>query len=220
MRHPIATSALSLLVGANIVFAACETHSFTTCDDGIVHWFDPNNGQVCDPQDCGGGRAPPRTDVPGCPLYSGTLLSVPVSYLSCWTPSSAAQLTTPTAVSDVATTSEVIVTSAVSASDVQRTTEEPVSETRASGTESTIVSINPSTSVTSRPVTTSSSATSIKIPITSPATLSKSQSTHTASNVTSTSASTTTTSTSDAGNMMRGSLAAVVGAVIGAIAML
>jgi hypothetical protein len=31
---------------AKIVFAGCSTHSFTTCDDGIVHWFDPNTGEI------------------------------------------------------------------------------------------------------------------------------------------------------------------------------
>lgn len=35
-------------------------------------WYDPDTGEICEFLDCGGGRAPPKTTVPGCPLYSGT----------------------------------------------------------------------------------------------------------------------------------------------------
>ncbi|RYO80887.1 hypothetical protein DL766_010446 [Monosporascus sp. MC13-8B] len=76
-----------------VAFAGCTIHSFTTCDDGIVHWYDPNTGEVCDLLDCGGGRAPPKTNVPGCPLYKGTEVRT-TSYLSCWTPSGAEPSTT------------------------------------------------------------------------------------------------------------------------------
>ncbi|KAL7947724.1 hypothetical protein V8C42DRAFT_315401 [Trichoderma barbatum] len=218
MRQSLAISLFSLLAGANVAFAACETHSFTTCDDGIVHWFDPNNGQVCDPLDCGGGRAPPRTDVPGCPLYTGTLSVAGISILSCWKPSSAIQSATSTAVSETEPTSEAVTTSAASTSDAQRTTEQPASET--STGEPTTASAPSSSSVTSHPVTTSAS-TSIKVPITSPATLStKSQYTHAASNGTSISAPAATSSVPNAGNIMGDSLMAVVGAAIGVIAML
>ncbi|UKZ85574.1 uncharacterized protein TrAFT101_001429 [Trichoderma asperellum] len=43
-------------------------------------WYVPGTGELCDILDCGGGRAPPKTDVPGCPLYSGTATYSP-SYL-------------------------------------------------------------------------------------------------------------------------------------------
>ncbi|KFA61068.1 hypothetical protein S40285_06353 [Stachybotrys chlorohalonatus IBT 40285] len=36
-----------------------------------VHYV-PDTGEICAFLDCGGGRAPPKTDVPGCPLYEGT----------------------------------------------------------------------------------------------------------------------------------------------------
>ena len=66
-------SALPLLLTVKTAAAVgCAIHSFTTCDDGIVHWYDPDTGEVCDPHDCGGGRAPPKTDVPGCGNYKGT----------------------------------------------------------------------------------------------------------------------------------------------------
>lgn len=35
-------------------------------------WYVPDTGEICKVLDCGGGRAPPKTTVPGCPLYSGS----------------------------------------------------------------------------------------------------------------------------------------------------
>jgi hypothetical protein len=35
-------------------------------------WYDPDTREICELLDCGGGRAPPKTDVPGCGLYEGT----------------------------------------------------------------------------------------------------------------------------------------------------
>ncbi|TFB03239.1 hypothetical protein CCMA1212_004734 [Trichoderma ghanense] len=216
MRQYIGASLLSLLMGANLVLAACEHYSYTACDDGIVHWYDLNDGQICDPKNCGGGRAGPfRTDVPGCPRYSGTILSEPISYLSCFTPSNAVPVTTSTAAGGAETTADVVTTSAASTSDAGRTSQEPASET--SAVESTVAPGKPSTLVTT--AASSPASASTKTPITSPATLStKSQATHAASNTTSAAAS--TTSTTNAGNTMGASLLAVAGVAIGAFAML
>lgn len=35
-------------------------------------WYVPDSGEICELLDCGGGRAPPKTNVPGCFLYEGT----------------------------------------------------------------------------------------------------------------------------------------------------
>ncbi|KAF4461692.1 siderophore biosynthesis enzyme [Fusarium albosuccineum] len=35
-------------------------------------WYVPDSGELCEFLDCGGGRAPPKTTVPGCPSYEGT----------------------------------------------------------------------------------------------------------------------------------------------------
>ncbi|KAK8085175.1 siderophore biosynthesis enzyme [Apiospora hydei] len=35
-------------------------------------WYVPGTGEVCELLDCGGGRAPPKTNVPGCGNYKGT----------------------------------------------------------------------------------------------------------------------------------------------------
>ncbi|KAL7932664.1 hypothetical protein V8C35DRAFT_69870 [Trichoderma chlorosporum] len=52
-------------------------------------YYVPGTGELCDFLDCGGGRAPPKTDVPGCPLYSGTATYSP-SYLNLQTKAAAA----------------------------------------------------------------------------------------------------------------------------------
>jgi hypothetical protein len=35
-------------------------------------WYVPESGELCELLDCGGGRAPPKTTVPGCGSYEGT----------------------------------------------------------------------------------------------------------------------------------------------------
>ncbi|KAK0648171.1 hypothetical protein B0T16DRAFT_407820 [Cercophora newfieldiana] len=109
---PTLTQVLTLLALATPALSVCGIHSFTSCADGIVHWFDPLTGEICDPLDCGGGRAPPRT-VPGCPAYTGTeTRATSASYLSCWTPSGAT--TTPS----LATSTKVTSTGGVSSSSL------------------------------------------------------------------------------------------------------
>ncbi|KAM0207288.1 hypothetical protein ACHAPA_011473 [Fusarium lateritium] len=86
MYKPSLLSAIPLLMLAEEVLGfGCATHSYTTCEDKIVHWFDPDDGMICDPLDCGGGRAPPKHG-PGCDGYTGTETRG-TSYLSCWKPS-------------------------------------------------------------------------------------------------------------------------------------
>ncbi|EWG41780.1 hypothetical protein FVEG_03804 [Fusarium verticillioides 7600] len=41
-------------------------------------WYVPDTGELCDFLDCGGGRAPPKTTVPGCPGYVGTATYSPL----------------------------------------------------------------------------------------------------------------------------------------------
>ncbi|KAL2755422.1 hypothetical protein ACRALDRAFT_1064454 [Sodiomyces alcalophilus JCM 7366] len=87
---------LSLLVLARLASADCTNLGFTACDDNIVHRYNQDTGEVCDMLDCGGGRAPPKTNVPGCPWYTGTEEYVPTtSYLSCFTAANAVEVTTP-----------------------------------------------------------------------------------------------------------------------------
>lgn len=50
----------------------CTSTSVSSPAGASIAWYVPETGEVCDFLDCGGGRAPPKTTVPGCPLYSGT----------------------------------------------------------------------------------------------------------------------------------------------------
>ncbi|ETS84471.1 hypothetical protein PFICI_02496 [Pestalotiopsis fici W106-1] len=81
------TLTVLLLVAARSVYAeGCATHTYGSCADGIVHWYDPDDGQICDPLDCGGGRAPVKTTVPCCAAYVGTAsCNTEPSYMPCFT---------------------------------------------------------------------------------------------------------------------------------------
>ncbi|KAJ4356518.1 uncharacterized protein N0V89_004552 [Didymosphaeria variabile] len=48
----------------------------------MIYW-DPTNGEICSFLDCGGGRAPPKTTVAGCPGYAGSATYSP-DYLPGW----------------------------------------------------------------------------------------------------------------------------------------
>ncbi|KAG8164424.1 hypothetical protein KVR01_006342 [Diaporthe batatas] len=46
-------------------------HGYGNVYPSVVYYV-PDTLEICAAPDCGGGRAPPKTGVPGCPLYSGT----------------------------------------------------------------------------------------------------------------------------------------------------
>ncbi|KAK6834446.1 hypothetical protein PG987_009140 [Apiospora arundinis] len=106
--------ALAYLAGS--ASAVCHNISFTTCEDGIVHHYDTETGEICDARPCGGGRAPLRTDVPGCPAYKGTSTwPTSASYLSCWkgkssslVPASATGATTTAATATPPTSTQIL----------------------------------------------------------------------------------------------------------------
>ncbi|RYP44343.1 hypothetical protein DL768_009180 [Monosporascus sp. mg162] len=179
------------------------THSFTTCDDGIVHWYDPNTGEVCDPLDCGGGRAPPKTNVPGCPLYTGTAVRT-TSYLSCWTPSGS-QLST-TAVGSPAGSSTDLVgaetTSALPTTISALLTTMSALPTTTSALLSTQVTVGSSTPATTVPASLLTTVPpAVNDTLTTSSTVAQS------------------TPTGNAGFYLRGSLKVVGGAAIGVIAL-
>lgn len=97
---------LGLLALATPVLSVCTgEYTYSFCEpDRIVRYFDPNNGELCGGLDCGGGRAPFRTDVPGCPQYKGTELPITTpQYLPCWTPPGGASTKLTTVTADAAT---------------------------------------------------------------------------------------------------------------------
>ncbi|KAG2412822.1 hypothetical protein HFD88_010379 [Aspergillus terreus] len=195
MLKPTISSTIPLLLLANTVWADCLHRSFTACDDRIVHWFDPSNGEVCDLLDCGGGRAPVKTDVPGCPAYKGTEVYVSTkSTLSCWTPSASLASTSATVTSTGHTTDTA---------SVKGTDNGPASSTTASVASST----QPSAERAAAPATTEP-----------PSRSTGAQKSGNASSTIDGGAQETTTDTNGS-SAMGGSLIAVAGAVVGVIAL-
>lgn len=191
--HLSAALPLFMLAGKALA-VGCSTHTFGTCADGIVHWYDPDDGQICDPLDCGGGRAPPKTDVPGCPQYKGTAIrQTGPSYMPCFVKTTSSSAAAPP------TTGIVRYTTTFTDTDPGPTS-----------TPGTLVTttVTKSTTDTAAPATTE--------PATLPA--------GSAQSSTASSSSTSTTSTvaaNNAGKVLGGSLmAAMAGVAVGAVALL
>ncbi|KAJ5381376.1 uncharacterized protein N7496_003804 [Penicillium cataractarum] len=194
LKSMLTTALPLLMLAGNALAVGCSTHSFTTCEDKIVHWYDPDTGEVCDPLDCGGGRAPLKTDEPGCPGYTGTKVRT-TSYLSCFTPSSALA---------TATTSKSAAAESTTASDSTSKETSVASSTTAGSATGTGASGSGTTPATTAAATLSSSA----------------QSSAAANGTASSSGSAAPTATTNAGDALTGSLMAVAGAAIGAFALL
>ncbi|KAL2691379.1 hypothetical protein Neosp_001764 [[Neocosmospora] mangrovei] len=147
MIRPTVSSLVPLLMLAKLAAGiGCNTHSFTTCDDGIVHWYDPEDGQICDPLDCGGGRAPPKKN-PGCDGYTGTEVRT-ISYLSCW--------------KDFATVAEGFTSAAEPTTEAEVETE---TDTQPAETESSESSPSATTAVDSSTATSAAATTSPRHPV-------------------------------------------------------
>ncbi|KAK3292386.1 uncharacterized protein B0H64DRAFT_227721 [Chaetomium fimeti] len=78
---PRPTTLFTAALGPLLVLLAAGPAAARTDYEGCVStelpaahstvWYVPGTGELCEPVDCGGGRAPPKT-VPGCPAYKGT----------------------------------------------------------------------------------------------------------------------------------------------------
>lgn len=68
--------------------SGCTSSETVAFGGASMIYYVPGTGEICEFLDCGGGRAPPKTTVPGCPLYSGTASYEP-SYLSGYGPNTA-----------------------------------------------------------------------------------------------------------------------------------
>jgi len=84
------TSFVLLLSFASFTIAKTDLSGCTSSDviangGASIIWYVPGSGELCNFLDCGGGTAPPKTDVPGCPLYSGAAAYTP-SFLSGYGP--------------------------------------------------------------------------------------------------------------------------------------
>ncbi|KAL2027791.1 hypothetical protein VTO58DRAFT_110479 [Aureobasidium pullulans] len=72
------------LANAKTDLDGCTRTDISSPAGASYAWIVPGTGELCDPLDCGGGRAPPKTTVPGCAAYVGTETYSP-SYLAGFT---------------------------------------------------------------------------------------------------------------------------------------
>jgi hypothetical protein len=79
----VAMLSVSAVVLAKTDLSGCTSSNTVAFGGASVIWYVPGTGEICAALDCGGGRAPPKTTVPGCAAYSGTETYSP-SYLSNW----------------------------------------------------------------------------------------------------------------------------------------
>ncbi|KAF2187406.1 hypothetical protein K469DRAFT_705095 [Zopfia rhizophila CBS 207.26] len=95
-------TALALALAATS-FAKTNLAGCTSSDIGASRlYYVPDTGEICSILDCGGGRAPPKTTVPGCAAYKGTATYEP-SFLSGYGPNKAPASTSAPATSAVQT---------------------------------------------------------------------------------------------------------------------
>jgi len=72
--------ALAATTLAKTDLVGCTSSETVSFGGAYMLWYVPGTGELCEPLDCGGGRAPPKTTVPGCAAYVGTASYQP-SYL-------------------------------------------------------------------------------------------------------------------------------------------
>lgn len=122
LRLSLGFSLLGAAVARTDLAGCVSSATVNQWHEASMIWYVPGTGEICDFPDCGGGRAPPKTDQPGCPLYSGTA-SLTASYLSGYGPDgkmAATTLTASTTASSGSSSSEA--TSTIEASSTHSTT--------------------------------------------------------------------------------------------------
>jgi hypothetical protein len=65
----LVTAALAGYAAAKTDIAGCVSSETVAYGGASLIWYVPGTGEICDFLDCGGGRAPPKTTVPGCAGY-------------------------------------------------------------------------------------------------------------------------------------------------------
>ncbi|KAF2966065.1 hypothetical protein GQX73_g7511 [Xylaria multiplex] len=106
VRTSSTLAVVALLTGntaAKTDIAGCVSSQTVAYGGASLIWYLPDTGEICEFLDCGGGRAPPKTTVPGCPQYDGTATYSP-SYLpgfgATTTPTSAQAVVTESSISE------------------------------------------------------------------------------------------------------------------------
>lgn len=92
---PIVLGLIGLSAARTDLGGCVSSQTTNQWHEASMIWYVPESGEICDFPDCGGGRAPPKTDQPGCAQYSGTETLTP-SYLPGYGPSGKMAATTST----------------------------------------------------------------------------------------------------------------------------
>lgn len=77
----LAAATFATLALARTDLEGCTRTDVSSPAGASYAWYVPGTGELCEFLDCGGGRAPPKTTVPGCAAYVGTETYSP-SYLA------------------------------------------------------------------------------------------------------------------------------------------
>ncbi|ETS74704.1 hypothetical protein PFICI_13188 [Pestalotiopsis fici W106-1] len=83
VRTTVAVAAALFIapIAAKTDLSGCVSSETVAYGGASLVWYVPDTGEICEFLDCGGGRAPPKTTVPGCDAYAGTEAYTP-SYLA------------------------------------------------------------------------------------------------------------------------------------------
>jgi hypothetical protein len=98
----LAAATFATLALARTDLEGCTRTDVSSPAGASYAWYVPGTGELCEMLDCGGGRAPPKTTVPGCAAYSGTETYSP-SYLAGYQASATAA---PSTTAEAQTTSD------------------------------------------------------------------------------------------------------------------
>jgi len=140
------------LCSARTDLSGCVSSTAISPAGASLIWYVPGTGETCEFLDCGGGRAPPKTTVPGCAAYSGTATYSP-SYLPGYGPTSSVSSTTAASGTLESAVSSMVVTSMLSSSTTTLQTSITVSSSAAD--------VSSTLTTTSDPYSFSSSSTSV-----------------------------------------------------------
>ncbi|KAM0279737.1 hypothetical protein ACHAQH_004428 [Verticillium albo-atrum] len=160
MSVKLLASVASLLLLATPALAKTDLAGCTYSDSVVTPghgtpyatriWFVEDTGEICEFLDCGGGRAPPKTTVPGCGSYEGTDTYSP-RFLAPSTTAAAAESTTEVVSEDLTTEAPTLEVSTSATPEPQSTTASEIesSENSSTSAESSNLSQVVSTSETS-----------------------------------------------------------------------
>ncbi|KAJ5296098.1 hypothetical protein PENANT_c021G05161 [Penicillium antarcticum] len=120
-------------------------------------WYVPDTGEICSFLDCGGGRAPPKTDKPGCGGYHGTATVTP-DYIEGWGPNGKQAASTTTVDATTSATAVAAMTTSASQSEESDSSSSGSSNASSvSGSQTPSITAAPSSSTAASMTTTASS---------------------------------------------------------------